>query len=314
MCSGRQISQKSRAERGEVDRAAHGARAPAFAHRLHDLGLGLEHLVVQRVGQRLAREPDQAQAVQVVHVGRHPVAVARPRFGIDHRQAGRGQLGAGRQLAPGAHVHRCLRALDRQQPQDPPLVGRQLAQDALVGRMGVLVLAHVGRPAQQLGAPVAQRRDFGLRHVGLGARGRPPFPSSSSSSSTPNTSRAYARMLAPASANRSVTGSPDTAARTSRSPARMVTVNVQPVLRHHAPAAIRTSPGTATSRLPAPLASVSRAAIVTPRRSPGAAGRPRSRAPRRAGTAATRLPSSPSAASRRSRGRTSRACARRSAS
>src|SRR3712207_3997628 len=57
------------AERGEADGAADRAAAAGLRHRLLDLRLGLEHLVGGEVVERLAAEPDQPQAVEVVEVG-----------------------------------------------------------------------------------------------------------------------------------------------------------------------------------------------------------------------------------------------------
>src|SRR4051812_46113958 len=82
------------AERGEVDGAADGASTAGLVHRLLDLGLGLEHLVGAEVVQRLAAEPDQAEAVQVVEVGRDAVVVADPRLLADHVDARLDELGA----------------------------------------------------------------------------------------------------------------------------------------------------------------------------------------------------------------------------
>src|SRR5438132_1393687 len=55
-----------RAERRQADLATHSLGAPGAAHRIDDRGLRLEHLVAQRILERLAREPDQAQALEVV--------------------------------------------------------------------------------------------------------------------------------------------------------------------------------------------------------------------------------------------------------
>ena len=64
------------------------------AHRLQHLGLGLEHLVGDGVADRLAREPDQPQPLEVVEVGGHAVAVLAPGLRADHVHAAGDELGA----------------------------------------------------------------------------------------------------------------------------------------------------------------------------------------------------------------------------
>src|SRR4051794_14595589 len=49
------------AERGEVDRAAYDLGEAHRVHRLEHVGLGLDHLVLQRILELLAGEPDQPQ-------------------------------------------------------------------------------------------------------------------------------------------------------------------------------------------------------------------------------------------------------------
>ena len=153
-------------------------RAAARRSRIasSDLGLGLEHLVAQRVLQRLAREPDQPEPVQVVEVGGHAVDVPAAGLGADHRQA---RARPARRRSSGSVPARTSTAgcgpSIAEQPQDARLVGRQLVEDPLVGRVGVLVVAHVGRAAQQLLAALAQRRRRGSA-ARRRRRARPPSP------------------------------------------------------------------------------------------------------------------------------------------
>ena len=72
-----------------------GAGAAGLLDRVDHLGLGLEHLVAQRVVERLAREPDQPEPEEVVEVGGDVVEVAAAGLGADHVQPRRDQLGGG---------------------------------------------------------------------------------------------------------------------------------------------------------------------------------------------------------------------------
>ena len=65
--------------------------------------------------------------------------------------------------AAGAHVDARLRAALEQEQQDPALVGRELVEDPVEGRVPLVGVPHVARAVEQLGAAVAQRR--GLRLV-----------------------------------------------------------------------------------------------------------------------------------------------------
>ena len=160
---------RSPPERGQVDAAAHRARVRPPLQRLDHLGLRLEHLVAQRVRERLAREPDQAEPVEVVEVGGHAVDVAAAGLGADHRQARARRAREPTRAGPAAHVDRRLRALDREQAQDPRLVGRELVEDARVGRVRVLV---VGRRRPSGAAARAPRSRSAVGGVlAVGARG-----------------------------------------------------------------------------------------------------------------------------------------------
>ena len=144
------------AERGEMDAALHRLGPGDAAHRVEDLGLGLEHLVGHGVADGFAREPDQPQPLEVVEVGGHPFAVLAPRLGADHVHAARHELGSHADEVGGAHVDGRLGALGGQQSQNPPLVGRELGQDPGVGGVGPVVRLDPGRLAQQLRAADAQ--------------------------------------------------------------------------------------------------------------------------------------------------------------
>ena len=122
-----------------------------------------------RVLERLAREPDQPEPVEVVEVGRHAVGIAAAGLGADHRQA---RARRARRRSPSgraaAHVDRRLRALERQQAQDARLVGRELVEDPLVG--GVGVLARSGR--RRSGAAARRRARAAARPPSLVGRAR----------------------------------------------------------------------------------------------------------------------------------------------
>src|SRR3954452_11070245 len=64
------------AEGGQVHGAADRAAAARLLERALHLGLRLQHLVGAEVVDRLAAEPDQAEAVEVVQVGGNAVVVA----------------------------------------------------------------------------------------------------------------------------------------------------------------------------------------------------------------------------------------------
>src|SRR5436305_10026267 len=159
------------AERRQVDAPPHRAATPGTLHRLDDLRLCLEDLVAAYVAQHLAREPDQPEAGEVVEVGMHAVELPHPRLGTDHAQSRLDQLGVNRaQRSTGAHVHRRLRSLEGEQPEDPGLVGRELFEDAYVGGMRLVVVVELGRAPEKLGAPRAHagRAAAAVRHGLLG--------------------------------------------------------------------------------------------------------------------------------------------------
>ena len=133
-------------------------KRPASCSASSTSRLHLEHLVALVVRDRLAREPDQPEPVEVVEVGGHLVEEAAAGLGADHRVALGDQARAGDEREPRAHVDRRLRALLGEQAQDPRLVGRQVGEDPLVGRVRALLVGDVGRRLQQLSPALAQRR------------------------------------------------------------------------------------------------------------------------------------------------------------
>jgi hypothetical protein len=144
-----------------VNRAANGARAPTGpGQRLHHLRLSLEDLVAQVVADLLAREPDQAEAKEVVQVRGDPVDVAATGLRADHVEARGYQLSrddADAERPAAAHVHRRVRAPLLQEPQYPRLVRRHHVEDPRVRGMAVLLEVDVRRAAQKLFAAPAQR-------------------------------------------------------------------------------------------------------------------------------------------------------------
>ena len=208
------------AERREVDAAAHGlAPAPApCSHRLDDLGLGLEHLVA-RAGPRAARARTRS---------------ARAGRGCSGRR-GRGRRGGSppRRRSCSARARRArsrcraappLRTSTagcgpsmHEQAQDARLVGRQLVEDAHVGRVACpRRRVDVGRAAQQLGAAVAQgsravrpTRRLAASRSGVGSRRRRPRRRRCRSS----VAQRQSRSSSPCRWSSSAGGSPDAADR-----------------------------------------------------------------------------------------------------
>ena len=135
-------------------------------------------MVELEIVQLLAREPDQAEPGEVVEVAVDPVVMTDAGLGADHRQPRCDQVGLdAADGAPRAHVDGGAGALEGQEPQDPGLVGCDLRDDARVGGVGVDVVLHVGRAAEQLGPALAElalgervavERDCLALDVGLG--------------------------------------------------------------------------------------------------------------------------------------------------
>ena len=82
------------AEWRQMDAALHGFGPARTLDRIQHLRLRLQNLIGDRIVDRLAGEPDQPQALEVVQVGGHPVAVPTSRLGPDHVQPRRHQLRA----------------------------------------------------------------------------------------------------------------------------------------------------------------------------------------------------------------------------
>ena len=288
---------------------------PRFAGG-HHVGLDLEHLVAERVGQRLLGDAQHAEAGEVVEVCGHPVEVGAARQGADHRQPALDELGPDRPA--GAHVDDRLRPLGGEQADDPRLVGGQLVEDARVGGMHLGGEADVGAEPEQLGASGAQRRrrrrDGARGDPGLGRRergtlrGRAEACSPPSISVIPSSRRPRSRSSSTVASRRSAGVSPSAAALATRrlSCSELSTphwVMFRAVVRPK-----RATVGAARSRPSGPGRRLSGWAPLTPgssfsliRRSPGGSARRRSRGRRRGGGAATRPARSRCAASPRSR-------------
>ena len=185
--STRQARQKPAPNGVRWMRAAYDLGEAHRVHRLQHVGLGLDDLVLHRVLELLAREPDQAEPEQVVQVGRHLVEVAAPGPGADHRHPRRHQRRADQpDRTAGADVDRGLRSAAQQQQQDPGLVGRELVEDAGVRRMGLALLA----------PDVARALRAGPRRARAGTSPRPRRPAASRRPARPTTAR-RSRRAAP---------------------------------------------------------------------------------------------------------------------
>ena len=169
--STRHARQKPVAERRQVDAAAYDLGEADRVHRGQHVGLRLDHLVLHRVLELLAGEPDQAEPEQVVEVRRHLVEVAAAGPRADHRHPRRDQRRADHADRPaGADVDRRLRPAAQEQQQDAGLVGGQLLEDPGVRRVRLLVAPDVARAVEQVLAALAQRL---LASSSPGRRARP---------------------------------------------------------------------------------------------------------------------------------------------
>ena len=156
------------AERRQANRAAHGRAAAGLLQRLGDLGLSLEHLVRADLGDRVAREPDQAEAEEVREVDGHALDHQAAGVLADHVEAGSDDVGADAERPPVAHVDGGLRALRGQQAQDARLVGMELGEDVGERRVPVdLVDLDVERELEQVLPAVAKRLVVVVRRVAL---------------------------------------------------------------------------------------------------------------------------------------------------
>ena len=222
------------------------------------------------------------------------VAAAASRLLGDHREARRHQLGADVERPGGADVHRRLRALAGQQAEDAAFVGRQVAEDPLVGGVGVVGDPDVRGSPQQLGAPLAQRGTRAERRRSARSRRARPVERSLREPARP-------RHPEPAGPSRR------TIRRRATRPTRTAAPSRRPAGRGSRPPARRRR-SAAGSRL-----SVSALGHRLTRRSTDVAGPPRTRAPPRGATAATRPRASPTAGAPRSPTPASRASAARPA-
>src|SRR5690606_1929017 len=126
------------AELGEPDALAHDLRrATGLLQRLLHDRLHLEHHVAAE-HHGVVGGAGEAEPVEVDQIGRRPVRVAHARLFRHRGQIAGHQLRADAQRTVGAHVHRGLWAVEREEAQHAGLVGGQLVEDAVVGRVHVL--------------------------------------------------------------------------------------------------------------------------------------------------------------------------------
>ena len=137
-----------------MDRTADRARAASgFVERSHDLRLRLEHLVAQVVAHLLAREPNEAEAVEVVQVRGDAIEMTDARLRADHVETGRDELrghNSDAEWAATADVDRRVGAPLREEPKDARLVWRHHVEDACVRGVAVLLVVDVSRSPQEL--------------------------------------------------------------------------------------------------------------------------------------------------------------------
>ena len=208
------------------------APRPALRIASTHVGLGLEHLVAQRVVERLAREPDQPQPVEVVQVGGDAIDDdgSRPRAPIMF-QPGRDELRA-RSGALAAHVDRRLRPVEHEQAQDARLVGGELVEDPRVRRVAP-PRRSTSAERRSSSAPRSRRVARAAAGAGSALRGARLAPSCAAASTTPEHA-ARPPAESDAVAGRARSGSPDAAARMRRPVASSEARTVQSAVRTHA--------------------------------------------------------------------------------
>ena len=201
----------------------------ACLDRLEDVRLGLEHLVADRVGDRLVRELDQAQSLEVVHVLGIRSTCRTPASGPTMLRLCGDQLRADPDQVRARDVHHRLRSLGGQQPQDPTLVGSELGDDPGVGGMRPVVartsadwrrswrLGRATRPRAAEGSSSSRRAN--ARRARRRARGRHRGSASSTRSLEVGDPEELPRVHAARPSSRRAPGRPTPADRRRHDPA-----------------------------------------------------------------------------------------------